>query len=322
MALLDRYLAAVGPDLPEKDAPDILAELRDTLLSEMEARAEALGRPLTGEEETEILKRFGHPLVVAGRFHKVQQLIGPGVFPFYLKAMRVVLGLLAAAHLIYGMIVAATSGHWIATAFKMVGSLWESAIFAVGVITLAAAAADYGHADRWLARLWSPRHLPEVELPGGKRRSEAAWEVAFNAVFLLWWQGAIGFPNWIASPTYWFSLGPVFDRLHGLILAAAAVSLAVSVFDLVRIGLPRLSAVANLAVDLLWLVVVALVLAEPPWIEVSPGLGAERVDQVAYWAHTSVMLSLIVWLIIGGVSVIRRVWRLRRLRLSPSAAPA
>jgi hypothetical protein len=47
MDLLDRYLAAVAALLPKTQREDIVAELRDTLLNQMEEKEAELGRPLT-----------------------------------------------------------------------------------------------------------------------------------------------------------------------------------------------------------------------------------------------------------------------------------
>ena len=48
--LTERYLAAVGRELPEKQRADIVAELRDELLSTIEAKEDGLGRTLSEKE--------------------------------------------------------------------------------------------------------------------------------------------------------------------------------------------------------------------------------------------------------------------------------
>ena len=47
MNLLDRYLQAVRFFLPRRQQDDIVRELSENLLSQMEDRAEELGRPLS-----------------------------------------------------------------------------------------------------------------------------------------------------------------------------------------------------------------------------------------------------------------------------------
>ena len=47
----------------------------------MEEKEESLGRPLTRNEMEALLKAFGHPLIVAGRYRTFNHLIGPGGRP-------------------------------------------------------------------------------------------------------------------------------------------------------------------------------------------------------------------------------------------------
>jgi hypothetical protein len=91
MELLDSYLSAVKRSLPRKQRNDIVAELREDLLSQMEARAEDLGRALTDAEQYSVLMQHGDPMVVARRYCPNRrslslgwELIGPELFPAYL----------------------------------------------------------------------------------------------------------------------------------------------------------------------------------------------------------------------------------------------
>jgi hypothetical protein len=59
MELVDRYLGAVKSYLPQTEKTqhdDIIAELKDGLLSRMEERESELGRALTEEEQRGIVK--------------------------------------------------------------------------------------------------------------------------------------------------------------------------------------------------------------------------------------------------------------------------
>jgi hypothetical protein len=91
MEILDGYLSAVKRCLPRKQRTDIVAELREELLSQLEARAEQLGRPLTNAEQYAVLIQHGDPMVVARRYWPSRrslsvgrELIGPELFPAYL----------------------------------------------------------------------------------------------------------------------------------------------------------------------------------------------------------------------------------------------
>lgn len=90
MTLLDQYLKAVAAQLPKDARDDIVAELRDMILTRFEAKEEQLGRPLTEGEQEAILREVGHPLTVAGRYHTgANHLIGPELYPYFLFAVKI-----------------------------------------------------------------------------------------------------------------------------------------------------------------------------------------------------------------------------------------
>ena len=89
MDLIDRYLNAVAAQLPQDERADIVAELRDLILSRCEAKEEELGRALTDDEKEAILHEIGHPLVVAARYRKgPDSLVGPELFPYWLFGVK------------------------------------------------------------------------------------------------------------------------------------------------------------------------------------------------------------------------------------------
>ncbi|THD77911.1 MAG: hypothetical protein E7812_11995 [Phenylobacterium sp.] len=90
MTLVDQYLRAVSILLPMAHREDIVAELRDTILSRIEAREEELGRPLTDDETEAVLREVGHPLVVAARYREgPQHVVGPAIYPYWAFAVKV-----------------------------------------------------------------------------------------------------------------------------------------------------------------------------------------------------------------------------------------
>lgn len=95
MSLLDHYLRAVRFYLPgSREKDDILTELREHLLVKIDERQEQLGRALTEAEQEEVLAHHGEPETVARRYGGSnlglafgRQLIGPKVFPIYLRIL-------------------------------------------------------------------------------------------------------------------------------------------------------------------------------------------------------------------------------------------
>jgi hypothetical protein len=209
--LTGKYLDAIGGYLPPDQPEDILAELAADIRSEMEDREAELGRPLTAEEVETILKRHGHPMLVAGRYLPRQYLIGPSTFPFYWFTLKTALWIAALVYVVVavsvpfvrGMVQAAANaapgevtvaGAW---SFLLIGALVLLAVF--GAVTAVFAALEsipgFSPAGNWTVKSLSSAARP----PRAKPRWE--WMVGFVATGLF--AGC-----WLAMPDFPWNLGP------------------------------------------------------------------------------------------------------------------
>ena len=91
MDLIDRYLVAVRRHLPRPLQKDIVEELAGNLRSEAEEAEQRLGRALTTDDQSALLKKQGHPWLVASRYLPQQYLVGPALYPYYRQALVIVL---------------------------------------------------------------------------------------------------------------------------------------------------------------------------------------------------------------------------------------
>lgn len=87
MKLIDRYMSAVAFYLPENRRDEIARELRANILDKLEGLADQLGRELTEEDVSGVLKELGHPQGVANSFLPPQQLVTTELFPFYKQVL-------------------------------------------------------------------------------------------------------------------------------------------------------------------------------------------------------------------------------------------
>jgi hypothetical protein len=200
MELLDRYLAAVGAFLPARQGPDILAELRDALLTRVEERQSQLGRPLTTEETELLLKAHGHPATVAASYRPQRPLIGPFLLPWYLFVLRVVLGINYIVALIGGVTRFASGEPVWPLLGHLLLVLWNSAVTATGALTIIAVVLDRLGAERrleqWAGHVtasWRPaRDLPPSPPP---LRTPGAWTLTFDVMgiglIILWMTGTL-----------------------------------------------------------------------------------------------------------------------------------
>lgn len=288
MDMIDRYLAAVAAQLPQDERDDIVAELRDLILSRFEAKEEALGRPLTEAEQEEILREIGHPLVVASRYRKgPDSLIGPELFPYWLfgvKAGLLLLLTLQGVFLFINLLSGpADAGRAMAQA---VNGFIDSGLALIGVLTLAGAVMEHvGYRPAWM-RNWRVSELSAFGLSdpgawgaamGGRKtagtRAERAgparaqgWpggehlvSLLATGVFVLWWVGALQFPGLASLELRGAEAvvqgAPVWTALHGFILVYALAQMAMDLVGLARPTAVRLRGAgrAALAVAGLWL---------------------------------------------------------------------
>src|SRR5688572_27123362 len=91
MSLIDRYVAAVGRHLPEKDRADIEAEIRSMIEDMLEERGHDI-KSADNKVMTETLEQLGDPQLLAAKYSPPKRyLIGPDWYEGYVKVLQRVL---------------------------------------------------------------------------------------------------------------------------------------------------------------------------------------------------------------------------------------
>jgi hypothetical protein len=222
MDLVDRYLKAVSLLLPKAQREDIVAELRDTILSRIEAQEAELGRPLKEAEIEAELHAIGHPLEVAARYRDgPNHLVGPTLYPYYVFVLKVALTLqLGVAGVVFIVHLFTADGDLGAAFAVALRSAINGAVTLVGIATITAVLLERYQPKLKLMENWKVRNLPLLELgswdftslaerlghpdrshtqPGGngwrryRNRYNPLAYIAGGAVLGLWWIGAIHF---------------------------------------------------------------------------------------------------------------------------------
>jgi hypothetical protein len=311
--LLERYLAAIARELPEAQRGDITAELRDEIMSRIEAREEALGRPLDREALESVLIGFGHPLVVAGRYRKTQYLIGPEVFPFWWAGLRATLLAVAAVYLVATVVAVVAGEESLRTVDRVMPSLGAALLLAFGGVTLFCAVVErYGKA-RLLAR-WRPRNLPPAS-GRGRTRFEIMVEIAMGAVALAWWVGLIHFGNVMPGLELELDLAPVWAVWFWPIALYFLAEMAMNVLALARPGRVRLIRALTLVRNLVAAAILGAVVQADHIVLVGGGAGISppALEQIQAnfdrGFRVGIGVAIGIFLCLAAVQA----WRLRRL---------
>jgi hypothetical protein len=251
MDLVNEYLRAVAAQLPKAQRDDIIAELRDTILTRIEAREAELGRPLTGEETEAVLREVGHPLVVAARYREgPQHVVGPALYPYWMFVVKVAIIIQIAVSALVLVIRILSGGDFAEAWGRAFGSGITGAITLIGFATVAAWLIErqgwrIPYLDEWRVKdlrvlefgAWDWDGVRDWFASGGAQPSESGpgrpsqpWRfsrrrrslvgralgsIAGGAVLVLWWLGVLRF-DLIGNVSDLRELGLEPGRLSGV----------------------------------------------------------------------------------------------------------
>jgi hypothetical protein len=278
MELLERYLQAVRFLLPKKQRHDVDRELSEDLRSLVEEKEAELGRRLNEDELAVLLKRFGHPVVLALRYQQGRYLIGPAVFPLYWLAARSVLGILAVVHILLPVMFFVFAGE---PPERIVGVFLRFPGVALPVlawITLGFAILEtpvvWSAIERSLSR-WRPQSLPPIVKEEPARPPSVAGLV-LGALLSAWWLAGLQFPTLLLGPAAdYIRFGPIFYRLYVPMAVVAIARLALGWFRLARPHCTIPLRMGGLFVDALDLVVLYLLAKGGDWVVAGERLSRE-----------------------------------------------
>ena len=315
MDLIDRYLAAIARRLPADKADDIVAEIRDDLLTRQEVREDALGRSLDRKEVAALIKDVGHPLVVASRYRPQQYLIGPDAFPFFVATLRIVAIFLALAF----AVTAASSvvfGHAdIAHALgRAVSNLFSSAMLAFGTVAAVFYALERtGFPADHLAK-WRPQDLPEV-----KDKQPNVWgsafEVAIGVYFILWWCGLVPFPAYYGNVKgLVLTPDPIWTAVWWPVLALMVARLVYNVVQWLRPRWKMVQAALAVGTAAGGLALLGVIFQAGHWITASGTLPADQLADINQGVNVGIHWAIIVCGVIWVWQCLQELWRLATSR--------
>jgi hypothetical protein len=330
MNLVDRYLRAVRDHLPRPQQDDIINELADSIHSKMEDQEAALGRPLVEEEQIALLRGFGHPLAVAARYRGDdrsltfgRQLIGPELFPTYLK----ILGLNFAVTLIV-----------LAIVFIAAGAVWSGlgGFITPFAIQFIAVTAVFVAVDRYWLRdpNWDPRKVTstgsDIEIgsldgianqlisnyhPRIVPITTAMLEIGLLGVALAAWL-SIGLPQQIGP----LAPGAGWRDLYGAVTVAIVAGLSIPVVNLVRPTWTRFRVAGHIAIDVATIAIGAVSLALGSWVVlVDPASAPADAPKLVDLVNGIIRVSIAATIVLTAVNVAFEVRRLVRMSRAQAA---
>ena len=288
--LVDHYLLQLRSFLPARQREDIAAELGDSIRAAVAERERTLGRVLTEDEVASVLKGYGHPLVVAGRYLPKQELIGARLFPIYWYALQaVVIVITVIAGILIGIAVL-TEPRPMQSALQVLMDFFWLTLCAAAIVTLVFAVLDHEPVRLKFLEEFEPRKLDAGIFKVRSAplspiaRSDTVFEIATEAVFLGWWVGWLDF-NYMLGVDAALELTAAIEPFFWPVLALCAIDLARLAADFVYPYRTRPRVLARLAINVGWLVFFVLVFRNDGLIEATAADAAvgERALQIGEW---------------------------------------
>ena len=329
MDMLDRYLGAVRSYLPKSlsraQQDDIIAELEENLRAEMDDREPERGHPLTAEDEETILQRHGHPMIVAGRYQASQgrvafgrELIGPALFPLYLRTLWIVMAISLAIYAAVVTVLTLTGNP------LTVGGVLTSVVMQVA-IQFAALTAIFTVANQYLPTMrWDARSLPmlpktqptQPKERQGERvsRVETLAEIVGIVVVVGWLWFAYNQPSLLFGPALeHYRLAPVWQQVALPTLLVLGVSVARGVVSLFRPEWVRLKRVVSVVTDIAGLGILLFLLQADSWVTLANGSAAPgSANEFVYYGLLSTAAVFVLVIAWDTWKLIRGEWRQRR----------
>jgi hypothetical protein len=327
MELLDRYLQAVRFFLPRPQQDDIIRELEENLISQMEDREEALGRPLTDDERADILRRHGHPMLVAGRYRSRRYVIGPASFPIYLFALQMGLGVALIVTIVVGTIDAVVHGDVAARLVRAFLAYPGRALMVFAWTTLSFAALDWVQSRPQLAHSWDPRTLPKVVGRENRlSRLTSLCECLAAGAALIWLLLIAQSPSLVLGPAAGIlDLSPIWRTVYVPILVVVLGVMTLSVVNFVIPVWTPARSFARLAIHGGGLAVTLVLIRAGEWVvarEQTVFSDGTPSNAVADIANTGIELGLVLALVVALFEIGREIRRLLARRKPTPAATA
>lgn len=318
MDLIDRYLVAVRRHLPPPLQKDIVEELADSLRSEAEDKARQAGRPLTGADQAELLRQRGHPWLMASRYLPQQQLIGPALYPYYRRALTmVVFWVVLPVTLIGGALAAIFADDSTHTWLRAMNTAWHGAIYSVGIVTIVFAVLENQRVRITALDNWDPARLPAPQDGRAIPRTDTIFSLVFTIAFVMVWTDLVRLPD-VASYNGMpirFTADAVWASIYVPVLITMLVSIATSFVDLMRPWRTRLFSAIQIANNLFAIGILAVTLRAGHWATITaPPEAADQAARAERWINVSIEWTLVIIAAVTAFEIAWELWQLSKSR--------
>ncbi|MFC7401598.1 hypothetical protein [Citricoccus sp. GCM10030269] len=316
-SLTARYIDQVVSHLPEGQRADIQREL-SALISDMLDERLATGTGAGAERE--VLEELGDPSQLAAKYRNTPNyLIGPELYPVYLRTLRWLIPVVLLISLVANIVVyTATEAEAELGAMigAVIGPMINAVFIALGAVTAffwvferVASPRDRGKLAKDAGRRWSVDEL-ELEIVNAREaRSEAVVSLVFVAFMALLpviptsflYVGHLNDGGSFLNPALWAFWLPAYYVLLALVAALA-------VWTIVRGAVSRAQIVARVVLDVAAALFLTMAVITQEIIDPAIDSGIMQTSGLTDWVD--VLYLVVIWLVaLWDLYVCYRYWR-------------
>lgn len=191
MNLIDRYIHAVGRQLPRKDREDIQIEIRSLLEDTLDNYAAKQGRDIDDEMVVAVLEEFGSPQAIAQSYAPQKAyLIGPEMFPAFKVGVLIYAGVVTLFYLLSLVFSVGTSqnvlSEFIQAVFQVAPDYLSALVRVLGTMVIIFAVLERILPEKEPEpEQWDPLELPEIDDYSEVNRLGLVLETAVTIALLL-----------------------------------------------------------------------------------------------------------------------------------------
>jgi hypothetical protein len=330
MNLIERYVSEIGKHLPRKSRADIETEIRSTLEDMLEERSAKTGRPADDEMVKELLREYGAPDKVADSYlPKQQYLIGPKLFPLFLLLVKIIFPIITVLTIIgTGIKIGMDQMSGQAAAeliLRYAVQFLGSAISAFGNLVLVFAILERvmpksEYENELKEEGWNPDQLSQEPDPDEVRIWEPIVTIAFTLLALLVFNLypqvlGIGFftdGKWAFIP----ALSEAFFRILPWLNVTWILNIGLYVFLLRQGCWTSLTHWFEIALKIVGIVIAYMLLKGPSILAFTTAdltkvsIEASAATTLMNLLNQMVTIALVIAVIVGGIEVIKDVYKL------------
>ena len=303
MKIVNQYLKSVKSWLPKENRDDIINELSENILSQIEAKEAELGRPLNQVETEAIVKRHGHPLMLAGQYYSDQdgftfhrRIIGSTFFPLYRKVLsfNLLVGLMI---IVLVMLIALLSGSF---PFSLIDGMRVFLIQIVVQFTIVTGVFLWiesylsKYPDRW--HVSKPNDLDLEFSKRGVQIFEASVQIIAYLIFGIFFNAVVNHQHLILFPIV--ELTSIWQQVYLPIMFVIFAELLEAGIILIRPHWKRLQLLATVSSGVAALIALHLLLTTNRWFASENERLSDGINRQFFYGLVvagAIVIGVLIW---------------------------